>query len=112
MHMKEFLEAMEKYTPTIPEELVSYYLQLSGVDTKDPNILRLIAVATHKFLSDITTDALQYHRIRTQSKKNSNSSTSSQALTLQDLTTSLKGYGINVNKPQYYCDHEAVDEEE
>jgi hypothetical protein len=39
IHMKEFLEALEKYTPTIPEEVVSFYLHQSGVDTKqDPRM--------------------------------------------------------------------------
>lgn len=100
VHMKEFLDAMDKYNPTIPEDLIAYYLQNCGVETKDPHILKMIALATHKFLSDITTDALQYQRIRTQNKK----STTNTSLTLQDLTTSLRGYGINVNKPQYYSD--------
>ena len=51
IQLKEFLEAMEKYSPTIPEEVVSYYLQQTGVDTKDPRFLRLISLVTQRFLS-------------------------------------------------------------
>ena len=37
-HVKDFLEAMERYTPTIPEEVVMHYLARSGFGTEDPRM--------------------------------------------------------------------------
>lgn len=78
--MKEFFKLLEHYEATIPEELIAHYLKRSGVDSKDPMMMKLVALAAHKFLSDITGDALQYQRLRLDKNSAPN------VLTMQDLT--------------------------
>uniref|UniRef100_A0A1S4BT75 Transcription initiation factor TFIID subunit 10-like n=1 Tax=Nicotiana tabacum TaxID=4097 RepID=A0A1S4BT75_TOBAC len=46
------------YTPTIPDELVEHYLGKSGFQCPDVRLIRLVAVATQKFIADVATDAL------------------------------------------------------
>ncbi|KAL5979900.1 Transcription initiation factor TFIID subunit 10 [Asimina triloba] len=47
------------YTPTIPDELVEYYLGKSGFQCPDVRLIRLVAVATQKFIAEVAGDALQ-----------------------------------------------------
>ncbi|KAK4606578.1 hypothetical protein RGQ29_000706 [Quercus rubra] len=56
----DFLASLMDYTPTIPDELVEHYLAKSGFQCPDVRLIRLVAVATQKFVSEVASDALQY----------------------------------------------------
>ncbi|KAF9617524.1 hypothetical protein IFM89_036728 [Coptis chinensis] len=58
--LSDFLASLMDYTPTIPDELVEHYVAKSGLQCPDARLIRLVAVATQKFIAEITTDALQY----------------------------------------------------
>uniref|UniRef100_A0AAV1UWB9 Transcription initiation factor TFIID subunit 10 n=1 Tax=Peronospora matthiolae TaxID=2874970 RepID=A0AAV1UWB9_9STRA len=106
-----FLAAMTQYAPTIPDELVDFYLQQAGCTTNDVRVTRLVSLAAHKLLLDVTHDAMQYHRIRSPSPtvsplavqlSDGTSSTGNRAvLTMEDLAASLKEYGVNICRPEY-----------
>lgn len=117
-----FLAAMTHYSPTIPDELVDFYLKRAGYTSNDVRVTRVISLAAHKLLLDVTHDAMQYQRIRLQATSSTTtgpasaalsvapttdgpSPTSSRAvLTMEDLAASLKEYGINICRPEYVCD--------
>lgn len=79
-NLRQFLEIMEEYAPIvphpppfppppaniakIPDAVTDYYLSLSGLQTSDVRLKRLLALATQKFIADIAADAYQYSRIR------------------------------------------------
>ncbi|CAH9096862.1 unnamed protein product [Cuscuta europaea] len=63
--LSEFLTSLMDYTPTIPDELVEHYLARSGFQCPDVRLIRLVAVATQKFIADVATDALQQCKART-----------------------------------------------
>uniref|UniRef100_M4BWV0 Transcription initiation factor TFIID subunit 10 n=1 Tax=Hyaloperonospora arabidopsidis (strain Emoy2) TaxID=559515 RepID=M4BWV0_HYAAE len=106
-----FLAALTQYAPTIPDELVDFYLQQAGCTTNDVRVTRLVSLVAHKLLLDVTHDAMQYHRIRSPSSavsplaiqlSDGTSSTSNRAvLTMEDLAASLKEYGVNICRPEY-----------
>lgn len=51
----------------IPDAVTNYYLTLAGLPpppTTNPQLARLLALATQKFIADIAADAYQYSRIR------------------------------------------------
>ncbi|KAJ0398444.1 hypothetical protein P43SY_006168 [Pythium insidiosum] len=116
----EFMDVMASFTPTIPEELVEHYLHQVGFTTSDPRIVRMIALAAHKFVLDVSHDAMQCQRIRAQNPANPSAATAATAtssaslggvpggaravLTTEDLATSLREYGVNLCKPEYYSD--------
>ncbi|XWS72795.1 hypothetical protein CRYUN_Cryun02cG0071400 [Craigia yunnanensis] len=52
------------YTPTIPDELVEHYLAKSGFQCPDVPLIRLVAVATQKFVAEVASDALQHCKAR------------------------------------------------
>ncbi|RZC57146.1 hypothetical protein C5167_004449 [Papaver somniferum] len=58
--LSDFLASLMDYTPTIPDELVEHYVAKSGFQCPDVRLIRLVAVATQKFIAEVATDALQY----------------------------------------------------
>lgn len=65
---QEMLALMtEDLAPIIPDAVTDYYLSKSGFETSDVRIKRLLALATQKFISDVSQDAYEYSRIRSSS---------------------------------------------
>ncbi|MBO8589759.1 hypothetical protein INN88_14265, partial [Staphylococcus aureus] len=62
--LADFLSSLMDYTPTIPDELVEHYLAKSGFQCPDVRLIRLVAVATQKFIADVASDALQQCKAR------------------------------------------------
>ncbi|GMF43630.1 unnamed protein product [Phytophthora fragariaefolia] len=87
-----------------------------------PDSTRLISLAAHKLLLDVTHDAMQYQRIRSQATSSTSSGAAAAALaavqtadgaaptgsrsvlTMEDLAASLKEYGVNICRPEYVSD--------
>ncbi|KYQ93859.1 hypothetical protein DLAC_05259 [Tieghemostelium lacteum] len=103
---EEFINSMEEFVPTIPDEVITYYLNKTGFSCSDIKIKRLIALATQKFISDIANDSLQYCKIRLQgSSREKTRKDKALVLTMDDLSLALKEYGINIRKPDYYAEN-------
>ncbi|EWC45666.1 hypothetical protein DRE_05227 [Drechslerella stenobrocha 248] len=126
-NLREFLGMMDEYAPIIPDAVTDYYLSLSGFQTTDVRIKRLLALATQKFVADIAADAYQFARIRT-SSSNANAFTAGGAmpgaaggampmggvfsagarrggrmvLTMDDLGGAAAEYGVNTKRPEFY----------
>jgi len=97
--VEDFLILLDDYVPTIPPEVTDYFLNNTGFSCPDERVKKLIALATQKFLSDVVNDSLQYCKIR-----QSQSKTKKLVLTMDDLSQSLKEFGVNVSKPPYFSD--------
>ncbi|CAI5715883.1 unnamed protein product [Peronospora destructor] len=107
---------MTQHSPTVPDELVEFYLQQTGFVTNDVRITRLISLVAHKLLLDVPHDAMQYQRIRSQATSSTVTGTSLTAvqssdgngsravLTMEDLAASLKEFGVNICRPEYVSD--------
>ncbi|KAF7210201.1 transcription initiation factor TFIID subunit 10 isoform X2 [Nothobranchius furzeri] len=102
--LADFLMQLEDYTPTIPDAVTGYYLNKAGFEASDPRIIRLISLASQKFISDIANDALQYCKMKGTASGSSKSKTKEKkyTLTMEDLTLALSEYGVNVKKPYYF----------
>jgi len=100
--LAEFLLLVENFEPIIPDAVTDYYLNRSGFSCEEVGVKRLMALAAQKFISDIATDAFQYCKIRQQSKKAGVGKRNKTILTLEDLSSALSEYGINIKKPDYY----------
>lgn len=103
--LADFLMQLEEYTPTIPDAVTGYYLNRAGFEASDPRIIRLISLASQKFISDIANDALQYCKMKGTASGSSRSSKTKDkkyTLTMEDLSPALSEYGVNVKKPYYF----------
>ncbi|XP_068453840.1 transcription initiation factor TFIID subunit 10 [Clinocottus analis] len=102
--LADFLMQLEEYTPTIPDAVTGYYLNRAGFEASDPRIIRLISLASQKFISDIANDALQYCKMKGTASGSSRSKTKDKkyTLTMEDLSPALSEYGVNVKKPYYF----------
>jgi len=102
--LADFLMQLEDYTPTIPDAVTGYYLNRAGFEAADPRIIRLISLASQKFISDIANDALQYCKMKGTASGSSRSKTKDKkyTLTMEDLQPALAEYGVNVKKPYYF----------
>eukprot|EP01117_Protostelium_nocturnum_P000675 TRINITY_DN10796_c0_g1_i1.p1 TRINITY_DN10796_c0_g1~~TRINITY_DN10796_c0_g1_i1.p1 ORF type:complete len:117 (-),score=42.05 TRINITY_DN10796_c0_g1_i1:151-501(-) len=102
--IENFLHSLQEFAPTIPDEVTRYYLQKGGFQCSDIRVQRLVGLAAQKFLTDLINESLQYAKIR--QSQNKGKKNQKLALTMEDLTHSLKEYGINVKKPQYFIQTE------
>ena len=94
---EELLLAMEQYHPVIPDAITEYFLGLSGYQSTDPRVTRIASVAAHKFVADLTNDALRICKARQQGKGRL-------VLTTEDLAQSARDYGIHIRKSAYFAD--------
>lgn len=94
---QEILAAMETYNPIIPDAVTEYFLSLSGYQSTDPRVTRIASLAAHKFIADLTNDALRICKMRQQGKGRL-------VLTTEDLAQSARDYGIHIRKPPYFAD--------
>lgn len=94
---EELLRAMETYNPIIPDAVTQHYLALSGYQCNDPRVTRIASLAAHKFVADLTNDALRICKARQQGRGRL-------VLTTEDLAQSARDYGIHIRKPAYFAD--------
>ncbi|CAN4105243.1 unnamed protein product [Withania somnifera] len=106
--LADFLASLMDYTPTIPDELVEHYLGKSGFQCPDVRLIRLVAIATQKFIADVATDALQHCKARqsavVKDKRDKQQKDKRLILTTDDLSKSLREYGVNVKHQEYFAD--------
>ncbi|GAV77834.1 TFIID_30kDa domain-containing protein [Cephalotus follicularis] len=106
--LSEFLASLMDYTPTIPDELVEHYLGKSGFQCPDVRLIRLVAVATQKFVAEVANDALQHCKARQASvvkdKRDKQQKDKRLILTMDDLSKALREYGVNVKHQEYFAD--------
>ncbi|GAM20794.1 hypothetical protein SAMD00019534_039690 [Acytostelium subglobosum LB1] len=102
---EEFINSLEDYVPTIPDEVITYYLNKTGFECSDQKIKRMISLATQKFISDVANDSMQFCKIRQQAPTREKVKKEKQlVLTMDDLSQSLRDYGINIRKPDYFAE--------
>lgn len=106
--ISDFLASLMDYTPTIPDELVEHYLAKSGFQCPDVRLIRLVAVATQKFVAEVATDALQQCKARqaavVKDKRDKQNKDKRLMLTMEDLSRALREYGVNVKHQEYFAD--------
>ena len=81
----------------VPDAVTEYFMGLSGYQCTDPRVTRIASLAAHKFVADLTNDALKNSKQRTGGKGRL-------VLTTEDLTVSAREYGIHIRKPAYFAD--------
>merc|ERR1711893_582534 len=97
-----FMNNLQHYEPTIPDEVTRHFVNKGGVDTQDPRILRLFSVVAQKFVADIAVDALKDKQEKMKNAQNNIDPNAKMVLTAEDLNNVLSEYGVATKKPPYY----------
>lgn len=129
--LDEFCSKLKDVQTTLPETVVNHYMKKTGFIVNDPKLVKIISIASQKFISEIVNDVMQHHKLKSKSTgqtsgtnastsgtnanqasaagqaQGSSSSTANKnapglVLTLEDLSNVLTEYGINVKKPYYF----------
>lgn len=72
--------------------MTEHFLGLSGYQSSDPRVTRIASLAAHKFVADVTNDAMRICKARQQAKGGR------LVLTTDDLAQSAHDYGITIRK--------------
>lgn len=95
------MESLNADSPLIPDEIVAHLLERAGCNcASEPQLVRLVALATHHFLHDLLTDARQIQRVRTKDSKDHTAE-----LNLSDLSMALQQQGVTLAKPDCIVDN-------
>lgn len=99
-----FKDELEKFTPLIPDCVIDYFMEKSGLETTDDNVKKYIALLGQKFVTDISNSAMQYHKIYAKAALKDKKMPKEKKVTLQmcDLEKALEEQGINIARPFYY----------
>ncbi|RHY34356.1 hypothetical protein DYB32_000996, partial [Aphanomyces invadans] len=65
--------------------------------------IRMVALVAQKFVLDVAHDAKLFHEHRVNGQAG-NVTSDNLTLTMEDLAASLREYGVNLSKPEYFCD--------
>ncbi|KJE93385.1 hypothetical protein CAOG_04178 [Capsaspora owczarzaki ATCC 30864] len=91
----ELMRDLGNFTPAIPDVVVQYYLARGGFNTSDPKLLRIVALAAQKFVTDVANDAANHSQIRTERRGNRER----RNIASEDVAAALRRYGVDVRKP-------------
>jgi transcription initiation factor TFIID subunit 10 len=92
----DFLTALDKYSPTLPEPVTRHYLQKGGAATCDDRLVKLISLAADRFIATAIVDALAYQHARLGGPAGDVAPTA--PLELCDLAAALKERGIALHE--------------
>jgi len=99
----DFLGQLEDYSPTLPDSVANHYLHLTGFESSDPRMSRLISIAAQKFISDIVNDAFTHCKLKGQIPVGKTKVKDKKyVLTMEDLVPVMNDYAITLRKPPYF----------
>ncbi|VDK74408.1 unnamed protein product [Litomosoides sigmodontis] len=92
--LRDFVNDLDNYVPTIPDAVTIHYMKKSGVDCADSRVIRLFSLAAQKFTSDIILDAMQQARMKGLGQTKKGTKETRYTLTSELLEPVLAEYGI------------------
>ncbi|GMH32742.1 hypothetical protein BSKO_00576 [Bryopsis sp. KO-2023] len=111
--LMDFLDSLEEFQPTIPDELVQHYARESGCHLRDPKMIRMVGLATQKFMAELLHETLQVSRLRDhlsaarQKDIGFNSKDRRRHLLQEELVKALRECGISVPYVPFYTSTKA-----
>jgi len=94
--LNDFLASLDHYKPTIPDAVSRYYLESCGGKILDNRVLKLICLATDKFVAEIIYEAKEQALLKIKNPKNKRklSQSSIDSIDIYDLEGSLSQFNI------------------
>lgn len=65
--LDDFFGKFKNINSTLPDSVVNHYMKKAGFIAKDPKLIKLVSIASQKFIADIVNDVMQHHKLKTKS---------------------------------------------
>lgn len=65
--LDEFCVRLNDINTTLPDSVVNHYMKKTGFLVNDPKLIKIISIASQKFISEIVNDVMQHHKLKTKS---------------------------------------------
>lgn len=99
--VEQLVSKLEGAQPTIPDEVVDYFLSRAGFRGADAQLKRIIALAADHFVSSIAQSADKSSR---QWKQQGMEPEGDKTLTMEALQQALLEHDIDLKRPEYWVD--------
>ncbi|CAK0787889.1 hypothetical protein CVIRNUC_011111 [Coccomyxa viridis] len=106
----ELLSSLPDFVSAIPDEFTEYFMERSGMDCSDPRLVRLLSLASQRFIATALHDAMQIQARRLKQPAaqlkgaGHDIKDKRSTLTIEDLAQALQEHGVDVKRPPYYAD--------
>ncbi len=74
--LDEFCMKLEDINTTMPDQVINHYMKKAGFIVNDPKLVKIISIASQKFISEIVNDVMQHHKLKTKSASSQSASAS------------------------------------
>jgi transcription initiation factor TFIID subunit 10 len=110
--LPQLLQFLTENELTIPDELTRYLLRTVGADMQDVRALRIVSLASQRFIATVLSDAYvlrhQRHDTSRQGVKHIKalglSAEEPPVLTTEDVSSVLADAGVHIQQQMYYMD--------
>lgn len=108
--VERFVERLADVRPTIPDEVVDYFLARAGFCAADVQVKRIIALAADHFVSSVAhladqSSVKQWQEQQPQAPPpDAGSDAADKTLTMEALQQALLQHGIDLKRPDYWVD--------
>ena len=65
--LDEFCVKLDEVNTTLPDSVINYYMKKAGFVVNDPKLVKIISIASQKFISEIVNDVMQHHKQKSKS---------------------------------------------
>lgn len=65
--LDEFCMKLDDINTTMPNSVVDHYMKKAGFIVNDPKLVKIVSIASQKFISEIVNDVMQHHKLKTKS---------------------------------------------
>ena len=107
--LKDLFEALDSYSPTLPDAVSKYYLQRGGMMVKDERIPRFVSLVVDKYMTEVIYEAKQISQLRQNNLNNKSSKRKlemSETLEMEDLERSLAQVKVLLHRKIYKAEDE------
>lgn len=107
--VERFVERMADVRPTIPDEVVDYFLARAGFCAADVQVKRIIALAADHFVSSVAhladqSSVKQWQEQQPQASQADADADAEKTLTMEALQQALLQHGVDLKRPDYWVD--------
>lgn len=89
--LDDFCTELKDINTTLPDSVINHYMRKSGFVVNDEKLVKLISIASQKFISEIVNDVMQHHKLKTKSSNLLNANQASNSGGAGGPTTSSGG---------------------